>query len=1084
MSEVIENKVQKDIEIEKFLQGSNDKLKYVVNIEGNYFNNCVSLIYQTPNNENIVQDNVEYTPFIYIKDLKKLGISVFNNDKNGRLKYINRHNIKIKKLETYNNNRLEYGYCYIVEGSSIYDIKNYFNYGELKITDTNVFKNYLINHHGFDFNNEEHSKLYYSYISAGTVKLNDSLLRLTYILKPEEIFLIQNNSRIYKGFENYNELHRLQFDIETTGLDSNRHRIFMIGIKDNMGFESVLEVKKKDDNESEKELIFDFFETIYEIKPSILTHYNGENFDWEFILNRAKILGLDLEERYPKIIDSVDLSRNVVVTTRNINKVIERLENQTVKYGSEVERYTKTKIWGYSNIDIIHAAKRTQKINSDIQNTKLKYICQFENIAKENRMYVEGDKIFKIWDENKWYLINRKNNKYKLIDESFQDKSNEYLIKFKLSLQRGKDFNDDNFTVDDLNYIEIISGKDIIKQYLLDDLWETEQVDLKYNESSFLLAKIIPTTYERITTMGSAAVWKLIMTAWSYNNNLAIPISDPDNDKFSGGLARAYYIGFTENIRKLDFAGLYPSLQITYDIFPNVDVTNALKRLLTYLLDTRNVFKKLSNDETLTASERSFYKTKQLPLKILNNSLFGALGSGDAFPWGENVVSGQITCAGRLHLRKMIKYFTEYNFKPILAVTDGVNFAIPEYVNRDIDGNLLNEPQPLDSLKYVYDGVEYIGVSAIIEKYNYDILKYSYDDNRIIKIDDDGSFKSSLTLSRINYANLTYDSIDNKTGKIKPGKIKLTGNTIKSNTMPEYIVDFISKSLKMVLDNKPAEFVEYYYEYLEKIYYMRIPLKKIASKSKIKLLPNEYLNRSKDKNGKNKAKQAHMELVIKENLNVELGDTIYYVNIGKSKSHGDSKILIDKETGEEYMCSKLIDTKSLENNPELLGEYNIKKYIAAFNEKVKSLLIGFPEEVQNTILKDVVRNKKTKNFDLAQREYYTESQLVLKNFVKDGIEESMYLEELELDLWNKTGRDPKLIFDEFLLHNDYDLYGVAEYKLILDKLNKKRIETNKPIVKSIDDVRFDGDLVLNKFKNNYTIHEVRNGYLYEIYKLK
>jgi hypothetical protein len=35
------------------------------------------------------------------------------------------------------------------------------------------------------------------------------------------------------------------------------------------------------------------------------------------------------------------------------------------------------------------------------------------------------------------------------------------------------------------------------------------------------------------------------------------------------------------------------------------------------------------------------------------------------------------------------------------------------------------------------------------------------------------------------------------------------------------------------------------------------------------------------------SRQAHMELVIKENLNVSLGDVIYYVNNGTKASHGD-----------------------------------------------------------------------------------------------------------------------------------------------------------------------------------------------------
>jgi len=1081
-----EKTITKDIEIEKFLQGHNNEIKYLVNIEGEYFSNKVTLIFDIPGQGNKIVTDVEYNPFTYIKDLSKIGLSSYYNDPDKKKYNIKQYGIKFSKLETNDNDRLENGYMYMVYGNSVTSINKYFKEGKLKITDTLIFKTYLEKYCGYLFDDtkegKEYTLKYRDYIKKEYVEPSDNDLRLFYKIKPEEQYMIQKGVRLYKGFEKYNEVHRFQFDIETTGLDPNQSRIFLIGVKDNKGFEKVLKVNKVNDDLAEKEIIFDFFETIYNIKPSIITHYNGENFDWEFIIKRAEILDLDFNITFSKNINGYEYKRNCIITTRDETKVIERIENQTVKFGSEVEYYTKTKLWGYSNVDIIHATKRTMAVNSDIQSAGLKYICKFEGINKENRMYVKGDKIFKIWNENKNYIINIKNNEYKLIHEDYQDKPEEYLEIFKSNLKRGKNY-PYPFDIDNIDNICIIAGEDIVDRYLLDDLWETEQVDSKYNESSFLLSKLVPTTYERITTMGSAAVWKLIMTSWSYENNLAIPIPDPDNSKFSGGLARAYTIGFAENIRKLDFAGLYPSLQITYDIFPTVDVKNVLKRILTYLLGTRNTFKVLSSDESLTKEERSFYKTKQLPLKILNNSLFGALGSGVAFNWGETMVSSHITSAGRLHLRKMIKYFVEYNFTPILAVTDGVNFAIPNIVYRDINGNIVEDGIDIDTIIYHADGKEYKGVSAIVERYNTEILKFSNDEGRLVKVDDDGSFKASLTLSRINYANLTFESVDKKTGNIIPGKVKLTGNTIKSKTMPEYIEDFIDVGMKLILNNKPSEFVEYYYSYIEKIYYKQIPLKKIASKSKVKLMPEQYLKRGEDKNGRKKAQQAHMELIIKEGLNVELGDTIHYVNIGTSKSHGDSKIIKDKETGEEYMCSMLIDSKSMEENPGLLGEYNVKKYLSAFNIKVKSILIGFHIDIQNTILKEVIRDRKLKKDVLQEREYYTESQLKLMGFEKDNIEDSMYLEEYELEFWNRTGRDPNIIFDGYKIPHEDSLNGVNLYKQILDKLNKNRDGINKPFVKSVDEKLNEGDIVLKKDNDVFTVHKIDNGRLKEIYKL-
>jgi DNA polymerase elongation subunit (family B) len=1088
MSElVVDKSPTKDLEIEKFLQGRNNKLNYLVNIVSNYFTNTVTLIFDDPVNGKYILDDQKYQPFSYFKDTSLMGLKLYfdNEEKEKKNKQI--YGIKYKELNTYNHERLDVGYKYLFYGNSPSDLRNYFKEGKLTIVDENRLKKYLINYCGFIFDsndeeiNEKYTKIFTGYIKNGVIELSDQYLKPLYNIKPEEQYLIQNGARLYKGYEKYNEVHRLQFDIETTGLDPYTDRIFLIGIKDNRGFEKILEVKEKDVDKYERNLIKEFFLEIKDIKPAIITHYNGETFDWHFILKRCELLGIDINEKVNKIINNNDVKIYRIPTTLSDFHVIKRVDNATVKFGSDTERYTKTEIWGYSNVDIIHAVKKTQAINSEIKKVGLKYICKYEGIAKENRMYVEGNNIFKIWDENKWFMLNKSNNQYRLIPESYQNKPKEYIDTLKSNLLKGKEY-PYPFDRDNINNIEYVNGKYIVERYLIDDLWETEQVDLKYNEASFLLAKLVPTTYERITTMGSAAVWKLIMTAWSYDNELAIPIPDPDNDKFSGGLARAFYIGFAENIRKLDFAGLYPSLQITYDIFPSVDVTNALKRLLTYLLNTRNVFKSLSNDDSLSKGERSFYKTKQLPLKILNNSLFGALGSGIAFPWGETVVSAQITCAGRLHLRKMIKYFMEYDFKPVLCVTDGVNFSIPDIVYKDINGNDIEDGIDINKIEYTIHGRTYKGVSAFVEKYNYDVLGFSNEDGRIIKVDDDGSFKSSLTVQRINYASLTFEDVDKKTGKIIPSKVKLTGNSIKSGVMPVYIEEFIDNGIRMILDNKPSEFIEYYYEYLNKIFYKRIPLKKIASKSKVKKSIQEYLNRGTDKNGRDKAVQAHMELIIKQGLTVEKGDTIHYVNIGTSKSHGDSKILKNKETGEEYFCSVIIREEDLDNVDNVNIEYNVKKYIASFNKSVENLLVGFSENVRKTLIKDVKTNRKEKRDYLQEREYYTDKDVVLKSFEKDNIEESMYLESLELDLWNKTGRDPRKIFDGFKIENEDDLKGVEEYQDMLFRINKSRAKKGDKLLKAIDDKYYEGDLVLKKFNNKYTVHRVENGYLLKIYE--
>lgn len=140
----------------------------------------------------------------------------------------------------------------------------------------------------------------------------------------------------------------------------------------------------------------------------------------------------------------------------------------------------------------------------------------------------------------------------------------------------------------------------------------------------------------------------------------------------------------------------------------------------------------------------------------------------------------------------------------------------------------------------------------------------------------------SINFSRKNYSDL----LDEETGEIK-----LVGNTIKSKKMPIYIEKFLDKAIRLLLNDNGKEFLELYYDYLEKIYNMQIPLKDIASIGKIKTSIATYKENCSalTKGGAKKARQAWYELAIKHNLDVHMGDTIYYINTGEKKTDSDVK---------------------------------------------------------------------------------------------------------------------------------------------------------------------------------------------------
>jgi DNA polymerase elongation subunit (family B) len=1116
MSETI-NKVDVLGEIKGFLEGYNNDLKYLVNVETNPATNVAECIIHEPNQKTRIE-NIKYEPFMYMKDLSKVGRELYKGkDK----EYINAQKIKygitITKLKTGNQKRLVDGYCYKVTSCRSYnDILNYFKDGG-----TNPFEKEKDKNNNFVVNKK--GEPVYPYRN------------LFFSLRTTEQFFVSKQARLYKGIEEYKNVHRLTFDIETTGLRYQMARVFAIGVRDNRGFETILEVEKLNNDEAEVKLIQNFFKLINQIQPAIVSGFNSEMFDFEFILGRAKLLKLNMSEVPVGLKDGVQLKRK---------------PNTPVKYGNTPDRYVSTEIWGISIIDILHAVKRTAAVNSEIKANGLKYIAKFEKIAKPNRTYIAGEdnSIGKYYADNKIFLIDDNNN-YVQIPEIFQIVARKlYNLQIEKVILSKEEHNIKRTNIlkdapDFVNWFRkeilpkklttFIEGKNLVKQYLLDDLWETEQVDELYNQSSFMLAKIVPTTYHRICTMGTAGIWNLLMTAWSYENDLAIPYPDK-YERYSGGLARCYKSGFSKRIIKIDYAGLYPSIQLTEDVFPIFDITGVMKKILLYLTTTRNIYKKLANntklnDEEFTLFEQidpeayvkyinnkftpaniAMFKIKQLPIKILNNSLYGALGSNVSFNWSDNICAARITCTARLHLRHAIWWFNQYGCIPLLAVTDGINFQYPEKTKIRINNENINEDANEDVTEEMWKYNDKVGIDALIEKYNKEEMKPPF-----MSVDNDGESISCFNLSRINYATLSL-SKDKKTDEMKE-KIKLTGNTIKSKIIPEYIEDFIDNGLNLILHGKGKEFLEYYNEYARKLYTERIPLKKIASKSKIKSTISAYRKRGKDKNGRDKGMQAHMELLIekrnqiavelfekhkktlglgkfKQNLTLEekmklvadymppepeLDSVVYYVNIGTKKSEGNSRKIKNKETGEEKFCSTLISTEDLQENPNMTGKYNVERYLDAFNKRVKVLLVGFEPETIKKVLSKTVKDKETKKMKFEQTDF-TSMQTELKNFDLNDLEESMYLEEQEINFWNKTGFNPRKVWNKFKIPADNKIYYEI-YDNALNYLNQLMITNKKPKIKSINEEYKKGDLVLIKNGNEYNVG-LFNGVFIEIIK--
>jgi DNA polymerase elongation subunit (family B) len=818
------------------------------------------------------------------------------------------------------------------------------------------------------------------------------------VLNPVEQYLIQKKKRLFKGVDEYSGVHRFVFDIETTGLNPEKCEIILIGVKDNRGLQKTLPAFGED---GEKTCIEEFFKIIRELKPTIISGYNSASFDWPFILKRAQILGVDVD------------GLTQIFTSQGMKE-----KEGMLKLANEVEPYLQHVIWGFNIIDIAHSVRRAQAINSEIKSWGLKYITTYLEKEKPNRVYVEGSKISKIYLENESYYTNPKTGNYKQIGEpGTENLLEKYPGKF-----------------------EIWTGRKIVEQYLDDDLYETMIVDDSFSQSTFLLSKLVPTTYERIATMGTATLWKIIMLAWSYENGLAIPAKD-EKRAITGGLSRLLNVGFSKNIVKFDFASLYPSIQLVYDVFPECDVMGVQKSMLKYFRNIRIKYKRLAADlEKTNPVEAEMYDRKQLPIKIFINAYFGSLSAPHVFPWGDMNMGETITCVGRQCLRMMIMFYMKKGYKPLVMDTDGVNFETPiDIEEHKYIGRGLNE--------LVIEGKEYVGIEADTAEFNDTFMRNE------MGLDIDYTAPACINVSRKNYI----------IKLIKKGKekIKLTGNTIKSKKMQQYIVDFLDEGLKMLLNGQGLEFVELYYSHVEKIFNNQIPLAKIANKSRVKQSVDEYKKHimKTTKSGSLMSRQAHMELIILNNHPAGLGDTIFYVNNGKKKSSGDvekknkwtkKEVLEYLETTGSEMPSDysvlnvncyMIPEKEIQNNPDLTGDYNVARYLNVFNKRLEPLLVVFKPEIREDILIE----------DPKDRQYFTKAQCELVNGYplkeegQDKLEEVMTLSDSEVIFWNRVQRDPYFMYMEDSL-SLADPYWVEKNRRVVSMQEESIVSNEEEII--------------------------------------
>ena len=185
-----------------------------------------------------------------------------------------------------------------------------------------------------------------------------------------EQYLMASGRVSFRGLA-YDDVHRLQLDLETTALSPKHGRIFMVAVRDSQGLEAILEAR---DDAAEAALIADLCALIRDRDPDVIENHNLFGFDLPFLEGRAAALGVPL-----------CLGRG------EDPSLLERYDEPSGWGRGRRARYG---IVGRELIDTLDAVRRHDFSARDMQGHGLKAAARYFGIAGPGRTYIPGPQIY------------------------------------------------------------------------------------------------------------------------------------------------------------------------------------------------------------------------------------------------------------------------------------------------------------------------------------------------------------------------------------------------------------------------------------------------------------------------------------------------------------------------------------------------------------------------------------------------------------------------------------------------------------------------------------------------------------------
>ncbi len=194
-----------------------------------------------------------------------------------------------------------------------------------------------------------------------------------YIRAHVEQYLIASGRTYFKGMA-YDDVRRMQIDLETTSLSPEHGHIFMISIRDNHGYEQILDAMP------ERELLQRLVQIVTERDPDIIENHNIMGFDAPFLVTRARKNG-------------VRLTLGRAIPGKPKGAEFEDYQD-SLKLAAESQRFRRYALPGREVVDTLHAVQRYDAVVRHMRNHTLKNAARYFGVAPTDREYIDGPQIY------------------------------------------------------------------------------------------------------------------------------------------------------------------------------------------------------------------------------------------------------------------------------------------------------------------------------------------------------------------------------------------------------------------------------------------------------------------------------------------------------------------------------------------------------------------------------------------------------------------------------------------------------------------------------------------------------------------